>query len=327
MTKNKELPNDRTPKGEWSICGVWNDSLVKEQKELKARTHIHAGEIGKSFYERWQKMQGVQYTEGFDDRTLRKFAAGNIFEDLIGFVLKRIGILVDSQGRVEIPESDKHLKVTGYLDYVAGGVSDWKEARDRVASEGFPEAVEKIALNLIDYFEEKYPKGLEEIVYEIKSVNSQVFWAKKEYLEEAYPHHVMQLYTYLKGLNKPKGRILYISKDDMTLVEIPIVYPTPRLEKIWSDDVEQMTKYIRDGKEPPTPDWIVYDKRKKIRFQKNKKKYIINGCYVKNWEIDWSPYFSLITDLPKDKWELECRRLCKVENDKIKEEYIKKHNI
>jgi hypothetical protein len=220
-------------------------------------------------------MHGIAPDKPFDERTLRKFSAGIWFEQQIGYILARIGILKVDQDWIAIPGDEDHLKVTGRLDFVAGGLSDWKLARDRVANAGFPDFIANVSYNLIDHFEKEYPKGLREKVIEVKSVNSQVFWNKKDYLEKAYPHHVMQLYTYLKAKKIKDGTILYISKDDLTIKECHYQYPDKNLELLWDTDVRTMTKHYQQKIEPPKPDPIVFDDRKKLRFQKDKKPIVL----------------------------------------------------
>ncbi len=279
----------------WTLESCWNDTLAIKKKPQERRDHIWAGEIGMPFYDRYLKMSGIQPTEPLEDRVLRKMSAGIWFEKQIEYILQTIGILKEAQTRVEIPATDKTLKVTGKIDQLAGGITDWNEARNRVKTYKFPEFIEAICMKLIEGFEKKYPKGLEEVLYEIKSVNSQVFWAKKDYLEEAYPHHRFQLYTYLKATKKEKGRILYISKDDLTIKEFLVMNPHPKLEEEWQKDVEQMTYYWKNQIEPPKPEFVVFDKRKKLRFQHNKEKCIIQGCWTENWMVKWSQYFSMVT--------------------------------
>ncbi len=308
----------------WDLQTKWNESLRSEQRPLEKRTHIYASEIGKDYWERYQKMHAVPYSNPFEDRVLRKFAAGNWFEDQIGYVLKKIGILKSSQDRVEVPETEEHLKVTGKIDFRAGGLTDWNEARERIKAAEFPDSIANVSFDLIDYFEKEYAEGLEETIIEVKSVNSQVFWAKKDYLEEAYPHHTMQLYTYLRANKHPLGRIVYISKDDLTIKEIEINWPDERLEKLWLDDVKAMSNFIRTETEPPKPDYVVFDKRKKLRFQKDKVKQVIQGSYTSNWEIGWSPYLTMMTGFTdSDSFEYSVKKEISDKNAELKEEYIK----
>jgi len=321
----------------WSLQNVWNEVLIQEKRDLRPRDRIHASEIGKVFWERYQKMIGTPFTNDYEERILRKFAAGHFFEDMIGHVLSKIGILHSSQKRVEIPECEDHLMISGYVDFEAGGVSNWDEARKNVREADFPDAIANIALSLIQYFEKTYPNGLEKKLYEIKSVNSQVFWAKKDYLEEAYPWHVFQIYTYMRTLGYDSGTILYISKDDLTVKEIE-VEKTPELEAQWLDDVKTMSEHYRNKKEPLMPDPVIFDARKKYRFSAkrdlealgtereldkkarykkigevfNGYKCVMQGSYEVNWQTVWSPYRDLITGTKNneeyDAWEAKTRQ-------------------
>jgi len=337
----------------WSLEQIWNDVLIGMERPRKPRDYIYSSEIGKSYWDRYQKMMGVEYTNPYDDRVLRKFSAGNFFEDLIGIVLKKIGILVEEQTKIEIPATKDMLRVSGRMDFLAGGVTNWNDARKRVKESEFPTAVEGIAMNLIDYFEKKYPKGLEKKLLEIKSVNSQVFWAKKDYLEEAYPHHVFQLYSYMRQLGYKEGTIVYISKDDLTIKEIE-VKATPELEKKFLEDIKTMSGYYISKTEPPLPQRVVYDARKKLRFSAKKKlehlgtehelnkiavknglgeiganyKIVVVGCNTCNWEVDWSPYRNLITGTKNDEeykqYERETNAIASDRNDEVKDEFINK---
>lgn len=310
---------------DWRLDAIWNDSLKAQQRELKERQHINAGEIGKNHYERYLKMRAVPPSNPLEDRVLRKFSAGIWFEEQIGYVLKMVGILKSSQETIRLEETPDTLAITGRLDFHAGGLSDWNEARARVQAANFPDFIRDVSLKLIEQFEKNYPQGLSDVIYEVKSVNSQVFWAKKDYLEEAYPHHVMQLYTYLKAKNLPEGRVFYISKDDLTVKEIVVKYPDVKLEEKWLLDVVAMTNFIRGNIEPPKPESVIFDKRSKLRFQYKKQKYVIEGCYTDNWEIKWSAYFSLITGCKtEDEWWAKIQPTVKDKNDELKAEFISK---
>lgn len=306
----------------WSLETIWNDTLAIKTRPIEKRTHIWSSEIGKHPYERYLKMMGNKPTKPLEDRVLRKFSAGIWFEDQIVYILKTMGILTMTNERVVINATDDMLEVSGKPDIVAGGISDWTKARIRVKKAEFSDFVEAVSMKLIDEFEKKYPGGLEEYIIEIKTVNSQVFWSKKDYLQEAYPHHVMQLYTYMKAMNKPKGRLMYISKDDLTIKEFEFNYPDKDLEKLWNDDVKLMTKYIKDGQEPEKPDNVIFDKRTKLRFQHNKVKHVIIGCWKDNWEVKWSPYLDIITGFKKEEdWLDSIKPEIKIKNEVIKDEF------
>lgn len=311
----------------WSVMDIWNYQLTfgRKERELKPRSRIWASEIGKSKYERYLKMSGIKPDIDFDERTLRKFAAGDFYERIIGFVLISSGLLKEDNEWHNIPEDADHLEVSVKPDFVAGGKPDWDNVRRELRMNPFFDSMpvlKRISEALVNQLSEKYPDGLEDLVYEIKSVNSQVFWAKKDYLEEAYPHHVMQLFTGMKATGLPKGRLLYISKDDLTTAEFNFDLNDKELNDKYENDVREMTKYIRSKTSPPKPKDIIFDPRKKIRFQYKKKKCVINGCYTDNWEIGWSNYFPTITGLNNvETWKNSIKPEIKKRNDALKEEY------
>ena len=320
--------------GDWSIQTIWNDVLsLADERETKPRQHIWASEVGKNHFERWLKMKGVKPDLQFPKRILRKFAAGDFYERLMGYILVVSGILKEDNTRYEIPATEKTLMVSCKPDFIAGGIPDWskvqKDLEENPMWHFFPK-LKLIAEKLVAQLVEKYPDGLSDLVYEIKSVNSQLFWSKKDYLLEAYPHHVMQLHTEMKASKLPEGRLLYVSKDDLTILEFPLMYDNPEREKLWQDDVEKMSHYILNDITPPKPDEIVFDKRKSISFQHKKLKYKVKGCYTYNWEIERSMYFPTITEgkfeSVKD-WMNSLKPALKEKNDALKEEYKVANNL
>jgi len=306
---------------DWSVQGIWNDVLAKERRPPKVRDYIGASDIGKSYYDRYQKMRGVAPDRVLEPRLLRKFAAGNFFEDMVGLILSKVGVVRSAQRDVEIPECAQHLRVIGKIDFEVGG-GNWDEAREAVLGAGFPDFARDVGLALIAEFEQKFPNGLPPKLVEVKSVNSQVFWAKKDYIEEAYPHHVMQLYTYMKATGIREGVVLYVSKDDLTVEERPVILGTERYEEAWLKDVTEMSRYIREGVEPPKPDYIVWDKRSKLRFQHEKEKCVVQGCWVPNWQVGWSDYLTTMTGLESEEaWEESLKPELKTRNEKLKDDY------
>lgn len=311
---------------------VWNDITVavKRGRPHEPRQHIYASEIGKSFFDRYHKMIGTPETEMIDDRVLRKFTAGEVFEELIGDYLSMIGLIKSSQEHIEIPENEKHLRITGRIDYIAG-MSDWKAAREKIGNgttEEYSDITKEILLKLIERLEQKYPNGISDTLFEIKTINSMVFWAKKHYLTEAYPWHVMQIYTYLKQKGMSEGRIVYVSKDDLTIKELTITYPNAELEAVWQKDVETMSDYLRKGVEPPKPPSVIFDKRGSYPFQKNGVKHKCEGLWKENWEVKFSSYFRMITGFEsEDKWLYSLRSEISERNKELKEKFIKENHL
>jgi len=336
MTTKKEQIDEREQKRleemKWSVQGVWN-LMLKETKarEPKVRDYISPSDIGKDYWGRYQKMMGVPETNPYEERVLRVFSAGDEFHNLLKNVFKACGIFINSQddsGWSVIEETEKTLKVLGKYDVLAGGKPNWLSAKQACQVMGLSEFVTDRTLMMVEKLEEMYPNGMPELLYEIKSINSMAFWNKKDYLQEAYPWHRLQCWLYLKANKKPEGRVLYISKDDLMTAEFPIYLNDKKMEEIVQKDMEEMTEFIRQKKEPPKPANFVFNKRGKIRFQKNKKPYIIQGCYEKNWEVERSPWFKLLTGFDnKEDWESSIKGEIKDKNDEIKADYIKKKGL
>jgi len=314
-------------KKSWSVMEIWNDQLTfgRKDREYKPRSRIWASEIGKSKYERYLKMTGVKPDIDYDERTLRKFAAGDFYERIIGFVLISSGLLKEDNQWYNIIEDTDHLEVSVKPDFIAGGKPDWEKVRRDLKLNPFFDimpVLRRISEKLVIHLAEKYPEGMKDVVYEIKSVNSQVFWSKKDYLQDAYPHHQMQLFTGMKATGLPEGRLLYISKDDLTTAEFSIKLNDEGLNKRYEDDVKLMTKYIRTKTIPLKPENIIFDERKKLHFQYKKKKCVIDGCYTDNWEVGWSNYFPTITGFKDvDTWKNSLKPEIKEKNDALKEKY------
>lgn len=315
---------------------IWNEGLDESsrQRKIEPRDYIYSSEIGKSYWDRFMKMKGVQPTEIKDPRVLRKFAMGNIIEELVGRMLAQVGFLKTSQEHIEIPATANTLKITGRIDFIAG-VHDWQQSLDAIKNfhtEQKENSVfgitETIATKVVEKLANLYPQGFADTPLEIKSVNSMLFWAKKDYLDEAYPHHIMQLYTYLKAKNLPIGRIVYISKDDATIKEMTVKFPDPALEVLWNKDVQTLSKYFLAGTEPPKPEMIVFDKRGCVRFQKTKVKYKTSGEWKENWQVKFSDYFRLLTGFEdEDKWIESLKPEMKRRNDELKEEFLRENHL
>ena len=318
----------------WSIQGIWNESAGQMRREPKARDYISFSDLGKKdFYSRYQKMMGVPESNPTELRVLRVFAAGDEFHHLLKTVFKKTGLFIKSQDDKDasgnnqwsiIEPMDKMLKVLGKYDVLAGGVPNLERAKKAITESDLSDFVKDRSIKIAEYFAEKYAQGLKHMIYEFKSINSMAFWNKKDYLTDAYPHHLLQLYGYLKANQMEEGRILYISKDDLMMAEFPLYYPNEKLEKLLNEDIEQMSHYILNKIEPPKPEDVVFDEAKKLTFQRDKKKIVINGCYVENWEVARSPYFTKMTGFKTvDDWQESIKGRIANLNGKLKEDYDK----
>src|SRR3990167_4164419 len=261
----------------WSFSFVWNRSLEqREERKLKPRQHVWASELGGAMIDRYLKMNAVEPSNPFDSRSLRKFEAGRFFEWIVEMVLTRAGILISKQDWVDF-QYPGLLKVTGKMDHLAGGKPDYEKARSQVETEFLPEFIKRASLAVVNYFAGEYPNGLKPIAFEIKSVGSLIFH-RYDTRKIADTKHALQLYHYLKGTGLPEGHIVYVSKDDLCLVEIGVF--AGQMEDAYKKDIETITGHLRANQEPPSEPEIVFDE--------------IGGRFASNWKIAYSPYLTRV---------------------------------
>jgi len=277
-------------KTKWSFYNIWNESLEnREERELKPRHNIWASELGGSLVDRYLKMAGVQPSNPPNPRSLRKFEAGNIWEWIVGLVLKRAGILLDEQEWVSFQYAGLP-EVTGKIDFVAGGKPDWDKALMDIKDFGFPDFITRVASDLVNELAQKYPLGMDKIVLEIKSCSSFMF---EKYETTGLPadHHALQIFHYLKAKNLPEGHIVYVSKDDCRLLEIGVFNPSP-LEELYRKDIETLFRYLKAKEQPPLEPAIDFN-REQCKF-------------YPNWRVMYSQYLTKLYGY-KDQLEFETK--------------------
>lgn len=260
----------------WSFSNIWNQSLEqgKPERLLEPRQHIWASEMGGAYLDRYLKMKGIPLTNPPNPRSMRKFEAGNMMEWLVMIVLKRAGILIDVQQWIayQYPEL---LKVTGKLDCFAGGKPDWSKSLKEIHQLGLPEFFGRATNAIIAYFQKEYPAGLKEIVLEVKSCSNFMFERYEKYGLDAAKNHAMQTFHYLKSKGLPEAHIVYICKDDLRMLEIGVMNPSP-VEDMYKSDIEIMTGYINSDIQP--------EKEKEIIFNEDTCKF------SQNWKVGYSGY-------------------------------------
>jgi len=263
----------------WGFAQIWNESLeIDKEKTLEPRQRIWASEIGGSLVDRYLKMKGVKPTNPPNARSRRKFEAGNIWEHIVGYVLKRAGILIESQEWLKY-EYPGLLPVSGKLDFIAGGNPDYDKASYALKEvDWLPPFVSLAALNIVDKLKKQFPNGLKNIILEIKSCSSFMF-DNYEKSENASPQHKCQNFHYLKAKDMPEGHIVYISKDDARILEIGVFNPSV-VENDYKEDIIAISNYIQNDVHPPLEKSISYDSG----FMK----------FSVNWKVAYSPYLTML---------------------------------
>lgn len=180
------------------------NEAVSQNKEPRKQTSWHASSLGSCLTAAYLIRAGIAKKE-FDEKALRVFSAGKMFEDWLIGLLSKGAKKFETQKRIEW----KKYNLTGFADLVING-----------------------------------------LVYEIKTINSFGF----KFLREggAKEQHKMQLWCYLKCLKKKEGRIIYLEKDTLAVMEFVIKATDPIKEK-----VEQELAILNrawEEKLPPSPE-------------------------------------------------------------------------
>lgn len=292
----------------WDFCVLWNQALAAvPEKPLIKREHIWASELGGSYVDRYLKMNAVPMTNPPNARSRRKFHSGHVFEWIVGMVLTTVGVLKQKQLRTEV-ELPGLLKVTGKLDFIAGGEVDWEKSYyelnrlKALFSQSYDDAPAFImfaAEHILNAMKKKFDgKPLMELVFECKSVASRML----EKIERvgAMPHNVLQCGHYLIGNKMPLAQITYISKDDCLMAGFNIEN-NRRLATAYKDDVAMMTDFFQARNKtnpvktrPPIEPELLFDD---VMYR-----------FEKNFKVEYSSYLKMLYgyDQPDDydrKWK------------------------
>lgn len=307
---------------DWSLTSIWND-LITYERTPKPRNYIRASELGRPFLDRYYTMKGIPFSNPFSPRINRVLYTGKVFEKMLEDMFKMLGLFISSQDEVKL-ELPGLLPVIGHHDPMVGGEinvdliesninnqrlnslidflqkvipdeSLFTEYKDLLQEFMVPDWWAHRVKFFAEQLAEKYPHGLKPLLTEIKTINSHAFWSPKykdghTKMFSGYDHHKLQLWTYLNALGHEEGRIFYMSKDDMMILETPVYRDDKLLEQKWKEDVEKFTAFWNAGKEPPHEPFIEYDP--------------IRDTWMQNWKIARSNYFTKITGFNEVKeWE------------------------
>lgn len=287
-----------TNKQRLGIQEIWNNSVrLRPERELVERDRLWASELGASPIEVYYKAKGIEPSNPFNERSLRKFEAGNFWEWAVGMVLKRTGILNSSQEWLQYHYPDL-MPVTGRLDFFIGGKVDWEKAKKDVvelnAMWELPDFMARFAETIVDEFSKKYPEGIEPAIVELKSASSFMF---DEYEKTgAEPKHVLQCFHYMMAKDMKVGYVTYLCKDDVRMLEFK-VNRTPAMEKWYHDKIALLTNYIRNDIVPPKEQEIIFDAQR--------------GKFKANWKVAYSSYLTKIYGY-KDQAEFDDANKSKV---------------
>jgi len=266
----------------WSFTQVWNKAIeLPQDRELVKRDYLWASELGKPLADVWLKMNAEPETNPPNARSLRKFEAGNLWEWVVKIILIRAGILHSSQERVE-SNYEGLLRVSGKIDFIAGGKVDVEGAMGSLKAMELPEKTENAAKQILDYLVATYPDGLDKKVIELKSISSHMMNAL-EITERPLAIHRLQAYHYTKHPDIERADILYLCRDDLRMVEFPVLADTPKIEDEYRGYIERATKAYQNPERPEVAPAVIFDEDM--------------GKFSVNRPLGWSSYLFLLTGL------------------------------
>lgn len=246
----------------WSLSQIWNNVRdVDRTRSYEPRDYIWASELGGSFYDRYWKMHGRDATTPPNLRSQRKFDAGNLTEWVVKQVLVRAHIY--HEGQTHIVNTEGKMKVTGRVDFIAGGKIH------PVDTEDLPDVLRDVSEATLARLAEQYPEGLPEQGLEIKSISGFAF----NNIEKApFTHHALQAFHYAYSRQLP-FHLIYINKDDLRMVEWVIAPDSEKWKDMYFEDIRTMDK-IYDLPENDTNSLkeplLLYNPEEK-KFKKNLK--------------------------------------------------------
>jgi hypothetical protein len=258
----------------WSFTQVWNEALdAMPERETEPREHIWASELGRGYYDRYFKMHGRQPTTPPNLRSRRKFEAGNLTEWVVQQILMRANVLRSTQDY--IINEDYGMKVTGRLDFLAGGEI---QEIDESYLEGLPDNFKQYAQVTIARLKELYPEGMREQIMELKSCAGMMF---DRYEIAVSPHHALQCFHYSHNTKIP-GMVEYVSRDDLRMCAHPILPEHQGLLALYKQDIQRMKEVY----EMSEAEVIEAMKQPLLTWDDQTQKF------KKNFEVEYSLYLT-----------------------------------
>lgn len=293
---------------DWDFAQLWNLAIQSlPERKLEKRDYIWASELGSDYCSRYLLMHGHKFSNPPNERSRRKFIMGHIVEWIVSLMLSVTGVIKAKQVRsnVELPGM---LRVTGKLDFAAGGEIDWEKQKEEMKKIQllFSSSVDDIPPIIFHALNKILPRmemifsrtPLKEYLIEIKSIASYIF----DMIEKSgkpRPYNVLQLGHYIiADKEKRPGLLVYISKDDALMSQF-VVEKTKDLLKAYRDDVATMTGYYNASGSnylknlPPKAPEVMFMEDGAWRFEKN-------------FNVQWSKYLTMLygyKDFDEFKWK------------------------
>lgn len=242
----------------WSISEQWNECAQSSNRDPEKREHLWASELGSPDIDVLLKTKGTPYTNPPNERSLRKFMAGNIWEGVMEMIFRSCDLIIDREKRAELVIGGQ--KVTGRSDFIAGGHPDFLQSVAYIST--LPESFQTLANDILERIKKYKGKNLQPTVIELKSASSYAFELLL-HRDEPFKNHKFQCRTYMEAEGMD-GKVFYICKDDCRVKEFNLYLHEKELTKEWKDEIKHKQNVIQTGK-AEKENLILFDKM----FSKN----------------------------------------------------------
>ena len=256
------------------LVEIWNESVVRTDREPSEREYLWASQLLKPPVDLWLQMRGTPPTNVPNERSRRKFQAGNVFEHLVSMVMMRAGVMMEKQDEVW---TDYDIKVKGKGDFVLQGKFDFVKAEQDIKSMLLPSSLEEMFLKICSKMKQGY-EGVEfePTVFEIKTVADRTM-SKIEKMEKPLESHILQTCHYKIGRGLNDGVVAVLCRDDLRLFEYHV---TPEDEKRYRDKVKYLAGVVSQPTQPPNAPLIIFDD--------------VLCKFSKNLDVEYSSFLTLL---------------------------------
>lgn len=195
----------------WSVQQTINDFLQKETEERKNKKaeYFYASSLGSCKRKQIWKRMNEPETNPADNRTLRIFSVGNIFHEWIQDLLEKAGVLINKEQTI----INEEYNYKGRYDALC-------------------------------------EKDGKKLLYDIKSQSSRSFHYLKEKgggIDEAKKMQVVS-YAVMGNLPVEECRILFVSKDDLCVMEFSVAVKDFKQKVI--DELVELNKFFKNKEIP-----------------------------------------------------------------------------
>lgn len=257
-----------------NLADVWNESIVRTDREPVSRDYLWASQLLKPEVDIWLSLRGTPPTNSPNERSRRKFTAGNLFEHFVSMIMMRSGVMSEKQDEVW---TDFDIRVKGKGDFILTGKFDFEQAIFDIIAMRLPSSIEEMFMKVCDKMKERFEgMEIEPTVFEIKSVAERTM-TKIEKNNKPLESHILQTCHYKIGRGLEDGVVAVICRDDLRLFEYHV---TKEDEQRYIERVNYLAKVVKQEERPPLAPKIIFDN--------------VLCKFSKNLDVEYSSFLTLL---------------------------------